>query len=122
VQNYRRLKVMAKVRPLVVAVYAATDEFPRHELYGITSQMRRAAFGSGLAIAEGCGRATTPDLIRFLSYANGSAQEVEYAAEQSIDLGFGDAQKLRAIMRGAQEIQKMLCALIAALRRRLDRE
>ena len=119
-ENFRRLKVMAKVRPLVVMVYAVTEGFPPSELYGATSQMRRAAFGIGLAISEGCGRGTTPDPIRFLTYANGSAQELEYAALQSVDLKFSTAERLDPVIAGAQEIQKMLCALITALRRRTN--
>jgi four helix bundle protein len=120
-ENFRRLKVMARVRPFVVLVYAVTEGFPRSETFGAISQMRRAAFGIGLAIAEGCGRGTTRDLIRFLTYANGSAQEIEYAAIQSVDLKFASASVLEPVIVGSQEIQKMLCALIAALRRRPDK-
>jgi four helix bundle protein len=118
-QDFRRLDVINKVRPFAVLVYEVTKAFPASEKYGMTAQMRRAVIGIGLAIAEGCGRGTTPDLIRFLTYANGSAEEVEFGAVQSIDLGFASAEALQPVIDGAQLIQKMLCALIAALRRRL---
>jgi four helix bundle protein len=117
-ENYRRLKVIPKVRALTLLVYRATDVFPRSELYGMTSQMRRAAASIGLAIAEGCGRGTTPDLIRFLHIANASAQELEYAAELSIDLSLGSEAELREVMDRAVEIQKMLGALIRGLTKR----
>lgn len=98
-------------------MYAVTAGFPRDELYGMTSQMRRAAKSMALSIAEGCGRMTIPDLIRFLTIANGSAQELEYAAELSTALGVATEGSLRPIAEGAVEIQKMLSTLIAALRR-----
>jgi four helix bundle protein len=110
--------VSAKVRALLFDVYRVTKNFPRDERYGAVAQMRRAAFGIGLAIAEGCGRATGPDYIRFLTYANGSAQEIECAADQSIDLEFGDRGQLEETMAAAQEVQKILCAMIATLKRR----
>jgi four helix bundle protein len=117
-ENYRRLKVSGKAKALAVLVYRVTASFPHSEMYGMSSQMRRAATSIGLAIAEGCGRGSTPDLIRFLHIANGSAQEVEYAADLSIELGFANRADLERIMERAVEIQKMLRALIAGLRGR----
>ena len=117
-ENYRRLQVSGKARSLAVFVYRVTAAFPREEQFGMTMQMRKAANGIGLTIAEGCGRGTTPDLIRFLYMANGSAQELEFAAELSLDLQFASNSDLEAVMAGAVEIQKMLRALIAGLKRR----
>jgi four helix bundle protein len=118
VQNYRNLKVSQKARSLVGFVYESTAGFPQDELYGLTKQMRCSARGIGLAIAEGCGRDTTKELIRYLTIANGEAQELECAAEQAIDLKVGSAMALRQIMERAVEIQKMLCSLIRTLKAR----
>ena len=120
-QNYRNLKVSAKARALAILVYEVTNEFPRSELYGATDQLRRAARGIELAMAEGCGRDTTRELIRYLTVANGSAQEVECAAEQAIDLRFASPDKLRRVTGLAVEIQKMLCTLIRRLKERCSR-
>src|SRR3954468_19371585 len=117
-QNFRNLKVSAKARALAVLVYQVTDDFPRSELYGATDQLRRAARGIELAIAEGCGRDTTRELMRYLIVANGSAQEGECAAEQAIDLRFASADKLEPVIALAVEIQKMLCTLIRRLKAR----
>src|SRR4051812_44916778 len=118
-ENYRRLKVSPKATALTVLVYRVTRDFPREELYGMTSQMRRAAAAIGLAIAEGCGRRSTRELIRYLVIANGEAQEVEYAAALSIELRFAAEAPLREIMAASTEIQKMLCSLISKLKKRL---
>jgi four helix bundle protein len=113
--NFRRLKIVAKAKALAVFVYRVTGAFPKSEMYGMTSQMRRAATGIGLAIVEGCGRGSTPDLIRFLRYANASAQELEYAADLAIELRLGDEAVLREIMRLSVEIQKMIYSWIERL-------
>src|SRR4051812_9831620 len=111
-ENYRRLKVSSKARDFAVLVYQVTSKFPRAEQFGMTSQMRDAATSIGLNIAEGCGRGTTPDKIRFFTYSNGSAQEAEFAAELSIDLRLAPEQDLRRIMIAAVELRKMLRALV----------
>jgi four helix bundle protein len=112
VQNYHGLKVSAKARELAILVYAVTRDFPRSELYGATDQLRRAARGVGLAIAEGCGRATNRETARYFTIANGSAQEVEFGAEQAIDLEFAPRERLEPVIGLAIELQKMLCTLI----------
>ena len=75
--KYRQLIAWQKGRGLVEAVYIATDLFPRDELFGLTSQIRRAAVAVPSNIAEGQGRESTKEFIRFLSIAYGSLMEVE---------------------------------------------
>ena len=75
--NYRDLIVWQKAMDLVQAVYKITAGFPKEELYGLTSQLRRAAVSIPSNIAEGQGRRTTGDFQRFLAIANGSLREVE---------------------------------------------
>ena len=86
--QFKELKVWQKGRELVKETYKATHNFPKDELFGITSQMRRSAVSIPTNIAEGCGRNTDPDLNRFLDIANGSAFELETLVILSFDLDF----------------------------------
>lgn len=85
-RDFRQLRVWSEAHRLVLAIYEVTAEFPKHELYGITSQMRRCGASIAANIAEGCGRAGSGDLHRFLSTAMGSAVELEYFLLLSRDL------------------------------------
>jgi len=78
VKSFRELQVWRKAHELVVDVCEATRSFPREELYGLTSQLRRSAVSIPSTIAEGCGRNTDADFARFLDIAMGSASELEY--------------------------------------------
>ena len=89
-QDFRDLKVWEKGRSLALAVYQTTAKFPREELYGLTSQMRRAAVSVPANIAEGCGRAGGPDFARHLQIAAGSASELECLAVLARDLSLLD--------------------------------
>ena len=77
-QNFRDLKVWRKAHAVALSVYAATAPFPAAERYGLTSQMRRAAFSIPSNIAEGCGRPSNAELAHFLHIALESASELEY--------------------------------------------
>ena len=75
--SYRDLRVWQRAMDLVVSVYCATQEFPREELYGLTSQMRRASVSIPSNIAEGKGRSTDRDRALFFCHARGSLLELE---------------------------------------------
>jgi four helix bundle protein len=77
-RDFRELKVWHKAHQLTLAVYSATKTFPRDELYGLTSQIRRAAVSIGANIAEGAGKNSPAEFGRFLQIALGSASELEY--------------------------------------------
>ena len=77
-QNYKELKVWAKAHEFTLKVYEVTQLFPREEVYGMTSQMRRAASSIQANIAEGCGKFTPQDFARYLNIALGSPNESEY--------------------------------------------
>jgi len=77
-KDFRSLKVWEKSHQLALDIYKATATFPKEELYGLTSQIRRSCTSIGANIAEGCGRGTDPDFARFLQIAMGSASELEY--------------------------------------------
>jgi len=87
VQNFKSLKVWEKSHELILAVYKATTNFPKDELYGLTSQIRRASASIPANIAEGCGRTGKAELARFLQVAMGSASELEYHLLLAHDLG-----------------------------------
>ena len=77
-RDFRSLKVWQKAHELTLRVYTATRIFPKDELYGLTSQVRRSAASITTNVAEGCGRSGEAELARFLNIAMGSASELEY--------------------------------------------
>ncbi|HET9366217.1 MAG TPA: four helix bundle protein [Candidatus Angelobacter sp.] len=87
-RNYRDLQVWNKAHHLTLDLYRVSQRFPREEIYGITSQLRRAAVSIGANLAEGCGRHTSSELARFVRIAMGSASELDYHLLLSRDLGF----------------------------------
>ncbi len=96
----------------MLAVYRLTATFPKHELYGLTSQMRRAAASIPANIAEGCGRSGNGDLHRFLCMAMGSASELEYFLLLANDLGFIPREGHEYVQFEIGEVQRMLAALM----------
>ena len=97
---------------MLLNVYKTTKSFPKEELYGITSQIRRAVVSIPTNIAEGCGKQTQKDFSRYLSIAAGSTSEVEYLLILSKDLEFMPAQDATKQINEINEIKKMLNALI----------
>jgi four helix bundle protein len=87
-KDFRELKVWEKSHRLALKVYNATTKFPKEELYGLTSQMRRSSVSVPTNIAEGCGRNRDSELNRFFEIAMGSASELEYLFLLARDLGF----------------------------------
>jgi four helix bundle protein len=85
-QNFRNLKIWHKAHALTLDVYRLSKQFPRDELYGLTSQMRRASVSIGANVAEGCCRKGDAELGRFLQIAMGSASELEYEVLLAKDL------------------------------------
>ena len=87
-RNYRDLQVWIKAHKLTLDLYRVSQAFPREEIYGVTSQLRRAAVSIGANLAEGCGRRTSTELAKFVRIATGSASELDYHLLLSRDLGF----------------------------------
>lgn len=77
-KDFKKLKAWEKSHQLTLAIYKVTRSFPKDELYGLTSQMRRASVSIPANIAEGCGRGSDAELARFCHIAMGSASELEY--------------------------------------------
>jgi four helix bundle protein len=115
-QDFRKLKVWEKAHQLTLAIYAATKDFPKDELYGVTSQMRRAAASIPTNIAEGCGRGSDADFARFVQIALGSASELEYLVVLARDLNYLSPEQASFLEAAIQEIKRMLTGLIKTLR------
>ncbi len=77
-EDFKNLKVWTKAHELTLAIYQCTRKFPKEEMYGLSSQVRRASASIGANIAEGCGRRSDPEMKRFVQIARGSASELEY--------------------------------------------
>lgn len=105
-----------KGHQLTLAVYRATRKFPREELYGLTSQMRRAAASIPTNLAEGCCRSGDADFARFAQIAMGSAGELKYQCVLARDLGFIENTEGESLIGAVDEVQRMLTSLIQTLR------
>ena len=92
------LKVWVKAHEVTLAIYQCTRNFPREEIYGLTSQMRRAAASIAANIAEGCGRRSDAELHRFLQIARGSARELEYHLLLARDLRPGSGGRTALVL------------------------
>src|SRR5262245_10637736 len=90
-QDFSKLDVWTKAHRLTVNLYVLTRRFPREEMFGLTSQIRRAAGSIGANIAEGCGRGSNADFVRYLQIAFGSASELQYHLQLARDVGMLDA-------------------------------
>jgi four helix bundle protein len=112
-EDFKNLKVWAKAHELTLTVYQTTRSFPREEMYGLTSQLRRASASIGANIAEGCGRRSDGEMKRFLQIARGSANELEYHLLLGKDLGFLSAADFDNLEARVLEIQRMLASLTA---------
>jgi four helix bundle protein len=120
--HYRDLQVWRKSHLLTVDVYRLTAAFPKTELCGLTSQLRRASSSVPTNIAEGCGRSSDAELVRFLAIAKGSANELEYELLLARDVGYIKPEDYDRLMAGTDEVGKMLRALISSLRLPQDRQ
>ena len=114
-EDFKNLKVWDKAHQLTLAIYQSTREFPREEMYGLTSQIRRASASIGANIAEGCGRRSDPEMKRFVQIARGSANELEYHLLLAKDLGLLAVDEFSELEAKTLEIQRMLAALTQRL-------
>lgn len=114
-KDFKELKVWHKAYDLALAVYEVSRSFPREEMYGLTSQLRRASVSVGANIAEGCGRRSDGELVRFLQIARGSASEIEHHLLLARDLKFLQAVVHQDLEKRLQEVQRMLTSLVSSI-------
>jgi four helix bundle protein len=105
--NLKELKIWNKAIDLSVAVYKATSNFPREEVYGLTSQIRRSAVSVPSNISEGAGRNSNKEFIHFLGIANGSSYELQTQLIISNKLELITNETLQSLLKEIEEIQKM---------------
>ena len=118
-KDFRTLSVWEKSHELTLRIYGLTRAFPKEELFGLTSQIRRASSSIAANIAEGCGRETDGDFQRFLQIAFGSLNEVDYHLLLASDLKLLSESDYRSTQQDILELKRMLAALIRKVR--LDR-
>jgi four helix bundle protein len=119
VQHYRELKVWQTAMNLAEQCYLATKSFPKEELFGLTSQIRRAASSVPANIAEGQGRQHTREFLNYRSIARGSLMEVETHLLLSQRVGLLNQATLDQLLTMTDEISRMLSGLRRALERRV---
>jgi len=113
--GFRDLVVWQKSMQLAVTVYDLTKHFPREEIYGLTSQMRRSAVSIPSNIAEGQGRANPAEFRQFVSIARGSNCELQTQLELALALKLVDPASINSAQQLSEEVRKMLYGLISSL-------
>jgi four helix bundle protein len=111
-KNFRNLKVWEMAHQLTLDVYRATRHFPREELYGLSSQMRRCSASIGANIAEGCGKSGNHEFHRYLEIASGSASELEYHLLLASDLALLLPPDYQRLQQQLLKTRKMLTCLL----------
>jgi len=115
-RDHTKLKAFEVADEIALLIYRNTADFPKEELYGLTSQMRRAAVSVPSNIVEGCARDSQADYLRFLTIAFGSLRELHYQFSLSKRLGFLGSLDSSMIESKIVEAEKVLNGLIRALR------
>lgn len=116
-RGYRSLNAWRKADELVLMVYRLTKKFPRDELFGLISQMRRCAISVVANIVEGYGRRTAKDKVQFYYIARGSLNELEYYLDLSLKLGYVAAAEHEACSRLRDTVGRLLSGLIKFVER-----
>ncbi|HAA15832.1 MAG TPA: four helix bundle protein [Cytophagales bacterium] len=111
--SFQDLKVWQKAHQLVLAVYRLSKNFPKDEMYGLTSQLRRATVSIVANIAEGFKKYGKADKVRFMNISQGSLEEVRYYFILTNDLGYGNTQQEMSLL---EEVSRMLQAYIKRIK------
>jgi four helix bundle protein len=111
-KNFQDLIVWQKAHQFVLLVYRYSETFPKKELYGLISQLRRAAVSIAANIVEGFKKKTKPDKVRYLNIAQGSLEECRYYLILAKDLGYGDNSQLMVLL---EEVSRLLEAYLSSI-------
>ena len=115
-RDHTKLRAFELADRLALLIYEHTRSFPRAELFGLTSQMRRAAVSIAANIVEGCARESLADYLRFLNMAYGSARELEYHISLAHRIGYLPREGHEIVTKAVVETCKVLNGLIRSLR------
>ena len=113
---YHRLRVWQSAKKLALLIYRVTGAFPKSELYGLVSQLRRASTSVVSNIAEGSARGSDRDFLRFLFMARGSLNEIDTQLHIADELGYLDDARIGALRRTFDETSALLQGLINRLK------
>lgn len=120
-QSHKDLNVWKLAMDLAVDIYKVTRDYPRDELFAMVSQMRRAVTSISFNIAEGYGRGTSQETLRFLYIASGSASELDTQIILSERLGYISKNQTELLLEKITTVRKMISSLIASLKRTIER-
>ena len=120
--SFRDLTVWQRAVQMTVAVYKYTEQFPKSEIFGLSSQLRRAAVSVASNIAEGYGRATKGEYLHFLGMARGSNCELQTQLLIAGELGFGDRNFRKSAEELSNEVGKMITAIMKTLQEQRARK
>ncbi|MEO7505922.1 MAG: four helix bundle protein [Pyrinomonadaceae bacterium] len=112
-QRFEQVEVWQKAHQWVLGIYRLTEVFPKHEMFGLTNQLRRAAVSVPANFAEGFKRSSLTEKLRFYNIAQGSLEECKYFLILAQDLNYGDTKNLRS---EAETVSRMLDAYMQAVR------
>ncbi len=113
---HRKLEVWQRSMGLVKTIYELTGEFPKEEIYGLSSQMQRSAVSIPSNIAEGAARKSKVEFLQFLSIAQGSLSELDTQLEVAYMLGYIDEEKRKGTLAEITSIFKLLSGLIRSVK------
>jgi four helix bundle protein len=116
-RDHRKLRAFVLADELVIQIYQLTQKFPKDEIYGLTSQMRRAAVSVPSNIVEGCAREGEIEYLRFLEIAFGSLRELHYQLSLAKKLGYCEHALFLTADEKCEETGKVLAALIRSIRK-----
>ncbi len=114
--NFKELKIWKKSRQITKEIYELTESFPAEEKFGLISQMRRAAVSMVSNIAEGSGKESEKEFIRYLETSYSSAFEVETQLILALDLNFVSSEKAEHALTKIIELQKMIYGFIKSIK------
>ena len=118
-QSFRKLIVWEKAHQLTLDIYSMTRDYPNAEMYGLTSQLRRASSSVPTNLAEGSGKLSDLDFRKYVSTAFGSAHEVEYLLLLSSELSYIQEQDFIKLNNQVEEVKRMLAGLINSLTKKI---
>ena len=121
-RDYKKYDIWKLSHLLTLEVYKITESFPKEEIFGLTSQIRRASSSIGINIVEGCGRGSDEDFKRFLRNASGSAFEVEYILLLSKDLNYISEDKFLELTPKVEELKMKISKLILKIEEDINKK
>ena len=121
-RDYKKYDIWKLSHLLTLEIYKITENYPKEEIFGLTSQIRRASSSIGINIVEGCGRGSDEDFKRFLRNASGSAFEVEYILLLSKDLNYISEEKFLELSPKAEELKMKISKLILKIEEDINKK